>query len=271
MGSFDEQDSQSQAAFNTGHTESERIDRMLGMVDRIDKLSDLKGSSMGDALPPAMKDDSPKSDSLPDTLPLGAQSQSDHDGNQDDDEVNEVPNETPPTTECAQPDEDTHDKQEVAEPAPKKKRVYLRDLTPKSKEVEVERRKQAKRDNSNKWHSEWASKGVPKGGTADDSEVGTTGPGDDDCDDEGPGPSNSSGSMPTGGPETPQGTIFQPDQELMEMAQSNDMRKVRFSYINKFLEWRASDSKDDQTVAQKAWLDSDLRAQMVAAKKKKQY
>ena len=39
------------------------------------------------------------------------------------------------------------------ESPPRKKRVYLKNLTPNSKEVELERRKQAKRDNSNRWHS----------------------------------------------------------------------------------------------------------------------
>ena len=55
---------------------------------------------------------------------------------------------------------------------------------------------------------------------------------------------------PAHGPEPPLGTIFQPAQELMDLALANDMRKVRFKYIRKFLESRASESKDAQTAAQ---------------------
>ena len=42
------------------------------------------------------------------------------------------------------------------------KRKFLKDMTPNSKEAEIERRKQAKRVNSNKWHATWASKGSEK-------------------------------------------------------------------------------------------------------------
>lgn len=35
-------------------------------------------------------------------------------------------------------------------------------MTPESKQKEIERRAQAKRDNSNLWHAKWVSKGVPK-------------------------------------------------------------------------------------------------------------
>lgn len=199
--------------------------------------------------------DSPKASSLPDTLRLGEQplSQGDDDGNEDD----EKPNETPPAAESPQP-QDANDEQDVAEePAPKKKRVYLNQLTPNAKEQELERRKQANRDNSKKWHATWVSKGIPKSAGNDEVEAATH--------DEGP----SAGS--TDHPEPPQGTIFQPDQELMDMAQSNDMRKVRFKYISKFIESRASGDPTAAAAAQQAWLDSDLRAQMMAAKKKKQY
>ena len=215
-----------------------------------------------DSLPDA--GGSTKAESLPDTLRLGEQPvfQGDDDGNGNED--GEEPNETPPTTESAQPHDANYEQVLPEEPAAKKKRVYLSDLTPNSKEQELERRKQANRDNSKKWHLTWSSKGVPK-----TPEVGATN------DDEGPGPSGSAGSEPTNepadGPEPPQGTIFHPDQELLDMALTNDMRKVRFKYISKFLESRASESKDAQTAAQQAWLHSDLRAQMTAAKKNKQY
>ena len=104
-----------------------------------------------DSLPDA--GGSTKADSLPDTLRLGEQPvfQGDDDGNGNED--GEEPNETPPTTESAQP-HDANDEQVLPEePAAKKKRVYLSDLTPNSKEQELERRKQANRDNSKNWHA----------------------------------------------------------------------------------------------------------------------
>ena len=51
---------------------------------------------------------------------------------------------------------------EVQQKPTKKRRLTLNQMTPESKKIELERRAQAKRDNSNLWHAKWVSKGVPK-------------------------------------------------------------------------------------------------------------
>lgn len=164
------------------------------------------------------------------------------------------------------------------ESPPRKKRVYLKNLTPNSKEVEIERRKQAKRDTSNRWHSKWESAGVPKACEEpnqdhqeeqpnephiedqvneqhqephDDGVDGARGDGDDQM-------------AEPGGDDT-----FKPTAELLlDAPLCNDMRKVRFTFMKQWCEWKGT---DDQKAAAQAWQESDLRAQIVAGRKKGQY
>eukprot|EP00435_Cladocopium_sp_Y103_P070010 s293_g34.t1 len=156
---------------------------------------------------------------------------------QDVDENPQSPNE--PQEEDAQAD--------VAPPAPDageakrpSKRVYLRDLTPNSKEVEIERRKQAKRDNSNLWHARWQSAGVPKGESEeqnqDHQENESNEPHDeeprqeprDDVDGANDHGDREIAENPPAGnpPDPPADDTFRPNKELLDASVSDDMRKI---------------------------------------------
>lgn len=143
---------------------------------------------------------------------------------------------------------------------PKKKRVFLKDMTPNSKEVELERRKQAKRDNSNKWHSKWASKGVRKNV--------------DECG--GEEPSSSAAPAAAADPAEPEDDVFRPDAELLLDAVSGDMRKVRANFMKKWSEWKGGtnpeiDPETLRTMSGKAWMESELWAEIMATRKHQQY
>ena len=164
------------------------------------------------------------------------------------------------------------------ESRPRKKRVYLKDLTPNSKEVELERRKQAKRDNSSRWHLKWQSAGVPKEcdeqnqdhqeeepnephreeqpneqpqEPPDDGVDGARGDGDDQMVEDLPGG----------------GDTFKPNEFLvLEASVCQDMRKVRPMFMKQWCEWKGT---DDQKAAAQAWQESDLRAQIMAGRQQK--
>ena len=146
-----------------------------------------------------------------------------------------------------------------------RKRIFLKDMTPESKQIEIERRKQLKRDNSNLWHAKWHSKGVPKndqeaaaqpevpaeGHEAEPPEVQVEGH-------EAVAPATDDGNNET----------FKPDEGLVTFGITGDMRKVRAQFMTQWLEWKGS---KDQKAAAKAWQESELRAQIMAARGKKQY
>ena len=152
---------------------------------------------------------------------------------------------------------------------PKKKRTYLRDLTPNSKERELERRKQAKRDNSSKWHSTWVSKGIKK--NVDESDEGGE-----------PSASAAAPAAPSAAPVPPkpdepeEGGVFKPDDELLLEAVSSDMRSVRAQFMKKWSQWKEKmnpeiDPETVRTMSGKAWMESELRGQIMATRKHQQY
>ena len=151
----------------------------------------------------------------------------------------------------------------------KKKRVFLKDMTPRSREVELERRKQAKRDNSNKWHSTWVSKGVPK--NVDESGGGEPS-------------SSAAAAAPAAAPVTPKPDepepeddhVFRPDAELLLDAVSADLRSVRAQYMKKWSLWKEKQNPEInpesvRTMSVKAWMESELRAQIMAKRSHQQY
>lgn len=148
-----------------------------------------------------------------------------------------------------------------------RKRVLLRDLTPNSKEVEIERRKQAKRDNSNQWHAKWASKGVPKeeGVPAQAGEPAQ--PVDPPVVPEAPGPAAPVEELDG----------FKPDPEILHKAVQNDMRSVRAQWMNQWTAWKKNQDDHDGDVeklrkeAAEKWLNSELRAQLHATRSHKQF
>ena len=152
---------------------------------------------------------------------------------------------------------------------PKKKRTYLRDLTPNSKEKELERRKQAKRDNSSKWHSTWVSKGIKK--SVDESDEGGE-----------PSASAAAPAAPSAAPVPPkpdepeEGGVFKPDAELLLEAVSSDMRSVRAQFMKKWSKWKEKmnpeiDPESVRAMSGKAWMESELRGQIMATRKHQQY
>ena len=147
----------------------------------------------------------------------------------------------------------------------KKRRLTLNQMTPESKQKEIERRAQAKRDNSNLWHAKWVSKGVPKKqedpGAPHVPEAEVAGPA---------GPA---------APENP-GDVndmeLTVDNVLANEGLRSDMRKVRAMYMTQWVadaekKTPGSDQKVLQNEASKSWLESELRAQILAASKGQQY
>lgn len=106
-----------------------------------------------------------------------------------------------------------------SKPSKTKKRVFLKDLTPNSKEVEIERRKQAKRDQSNVWHAKWESKGVPKESNKSEPEPSTE------------------SIVPNPEPEV-EDVEFKVSPELLEEAVTSDMRTVRSNYMAQYIAWK---------------------------------
>ena len=142
-------------------------------------------------------------------------------------------------------------------------------MTPQSKAAELERRKQAKRASSNQWHAKWQSKGVPKAGEAgaegNHEDVENTNDQAQGASNEVDGPCDHHGDA---GPGDDGLRSFQPSQELLNMSVESDMRKVRAKFITQYQEANPS---ADNGVAQKAWMVSQLRAQILAARKRQVY
>ena len=140
------------------------------------------------------------------------------------------------------------------------KRKFLKDMTPNSKEAEIERRKQAKRVNSNKWHATWASKGVRK------EECEPAQPADRPVEPPGPAP----------GPVQPveEADGFQP---VLDMMVKKDMRTTRYEWMNQYMNWKkvkADFNGDMQTLRKESaerWLNSQCRAQMMASRVHQQF
>ena len=173
------------------------------------------------------------------------------------------------------------------ESPPRKKRVYLKNLTPNSKEVELERRKQAKRDNSNRWHSKWQSAGVPKECEEPNQDHQEEQPNEPHLEDQ-PNEPHLEDQVNERHQEPPNDGVdgarddgddqmaepggddtFKPTAELLlDASLCNDMRKVRFTFVKQWCEWKGT---DDQKAAAQAWQESDLRAQIMAGRKKGQY
>lgn len=154
---------------------------------------------------------------------------------------------------------------------PKKKRKLLKDMTPNSKEAELVRRREANKEKSKLWHQKWASKGVPKSagddqGEASNVELAALPAGDD-------GGDAKDVNLPEGDHDSKAKDDFKPSQELMDMAVDGDMRKVRSKFLCQWHEWHASESEPGKAKkeAEKAWLESELRAQILAGRKGKVY
>ena len=148
--------------------------------------------------------------------------------------------------------------------AGQKKRKFLKDMTPNSKEQEMERRREANRAKSKLWHQKWSSKGVPKDAEQDERQ-------DDPATNQ---VAQAAAVHDDGNAQGDEKPPFQPNQELMNMALDGDMRKVRSKFISQWLEWHASDesqSADAKKKAELAWMESELRAQILAGRKGKIY
>ena len=144
-----------------------------------------------------------------------------------------------------------------SKPSKTKKRVFLKDLTPNSKEVEIERRKQAKRDQSNVWHAKWESKGVPKESNKSEPEPSTE------------------STVPNPEPEV-EDVEFKVSPELLEVAVTSDMRTVRSNYMAQYIAWKEVQCPDVdpstfRSEANRHWMESELRCQLMAGRKKQQY
>ena len=154
-----------------------------------------------------------------------------------------------------------NDGEKLLEEKPKK-RVFLKDMTPNSKEQELERRKQVKRDNSNAWHQKWTSKGVPRE-PQNDEQVGDTHQDEPAGSHEEPPPQEADG--------------FKVDPEILNKAIKTDMRSVRSNFMNQWMEWKQKQDDFDgdveklRKVASEKWLKSALRAQMSAGRKGSQF
>ena len=152
------------------------------------------------------------------------------------------------------------DEQPADEKPDKKKRPFLKDMTPNSKAAELERRKQLKRDSSLAWHKSWKSKGVPKDAA----------------------PPQNAEDPPAEEPKDPvappiEDDGFQADPEILGKAIKSDMRSVRSNFMNQWIEWKKTqpDSDGDMEKLRKEaadkWLKSELRAQMSAGRLGKQF
>ena len=153
---------------------------------------------------------------------------------------------------------DGADEAEKNKPQKKRARITLNQMTPESKKNELERRAQAKRDNSNRWHAKWISKGVPKDPAL---------------------PSDPQPAAPAA-PAAPQSPVddveLTVENVLANEGLRSDMRKVRAIFMS---QWIADAEKKNpgasqkllQNEANKNWLESELRAQLLAARKGTQY
>ena len=121
------------------------------------------------------------------------------------------------------------------------KRIYLRDMTPNSKERELQRRKEVAKNNSFKWHSKYQSKGVLQPGVKDHYERAQM----------------SEAKHPE----------WKPSEALQEKALSKDLRLVRPVFMREWMEFTGVTMEQ----AARDWLESELRAQIMAARLGQQY
>ena len=168
----------------------------------------------------------------------------------------EMPEKTPEKVEEPKemPEEAERGRQEVEEPqvilehrheepsgSAAGKRIFLKDLTPNSKERELQRRKELNKSNSFKWHTKHQSKGVLQPGVKENYE-----------------PSEMSEAKH---PE------WKPSEALKEKALSKDLRLVRPIFMREWMEFTGVSMEQ----AAKDWLECELRAQIVAARLGQQY
>ena len=171
-------------------------------------------------------------------------------------------------------DEERADGPSPPEQKQPRKRLFLKDLTPNSKEVEIERRKQAKRDQSSQWHTKWASKGVPKQDGSEDVQQAELAQAGEPAQPVAP-PVAPEAPAPAAPVEELDG--FKVDPEILQKAIQNDMRSVRAQWMNQWMEWKKKHHDYDGDVeklrkeAAEKWLKSELRAQLHATRSHKQF
>ena len=181
------------------------------------------------------------------------------------------------------------------------KRVRYADMTPDSKAKEKQRRIDRHRANSDRWHEKWISKGVPrepKAGIADGASGSAASAGNAEA---------AGRAEPEQPPQEPEEILI--NVELMKEATCSknrglmfkvscsdsffcvqhlwahmfilavciqaidgDMRRVRVSYMQQWTSLKVSQGQSvKQHDANKAWLNSEIRAQILAARKGQQY
>ena len=137
-----------------------------------------------------------------------------------------------------------------------KKRPRLNELTPNRYQEEVERRKEAKRVSSRAWHATFVKKGVRKEGEpTQESEP----------------PEAKEASEPA--------QPSQPCDDLKLKALEKDLRKVRADFVAEWMKKNnengkattAEEKNDLRNKANEAWMDSELRAEIMAARKGQQF
>ena len=128
---------------------------------------------------------------------------------------------------------------------PKPKRKRLRDMTPESKKKEEQRRVMAKRANSLAWHQKWVSKGVQKDASASATDSGA------EAEDAGPAAATAADDAGPGVPDT---------------------RKAMQDFCKKWVEQSDLPKGNDRRERSKqAWMESDVRAQLMARRSKQQF
>eukprot|EP00435_Cladocopium_sp_Y103_P008064 s2865_g2.t1 len=179
-------------------------------------------------------------------------------------------------------------------PARPGRRVRYADMTPESKAKEKKRRIDQHRANSDRWHAKWVSKGVPKnknsgcGGSAGNAEAaGIAEPERQPPNDDEQPPNDD--FRPEIGEELMKeaGFLLEQNHDLILHPFSNcvcsinvlhthciqaiggDMRRVRVSYMQQWMQHKKGHSATHQD-ANKAWLESELRAQILAGRKGQQ-
>ena len=146
------------------------------------------------------------------------------------------------------------------------KRLRLADMTPNSKAQEEKRRLEQKRASSRAWRAKYTKKGVLKSDAAD-AQVEPSAP----AAGEPSAPAAGEPSAPAAGHD---GDAFQPSESLSQQALGSDMRAVRAAFINEWIEKNRVPEKswkDLNSEASAAWMQSGLRAQILAARKGEHY
>ena len=180
-------------------------------------------------------------------------------------------------------------------PESKKRKPSLKDMSPNSKEDELSRRKDLHRENSKKWHAKWQQKGAPKDSDASPEEP----PQEEPVETKFPKyePVIDPDALEEAWPETNsisswselesifvhwvliEKVCFQPSSSCVLFPFCfqdivKDMRNVRVLFMRKWTEYivaTVGGVVPTQIDANNAWLSSDLRAQIMAARKGKQY